>query len=160
MAESPNEKAKASLPRSKEHLSACVAARDVEKNPDYQPGGGFTWCNKYVRDLLEDLEVPFPDEVLFAHQQIDYLSGSRGEAAGWSDCDAGEGQAFANMGQPVVVAYRNPKEPPKGHSHIALLVPAASTLKPHMTQAGAHNYADAELVKGFGKLPVRFFWHL
>jgi len=160
MAQNPHEKAKASLPRSKENLIGFVAARDVEKNPKYQPKNGLTWCNAYVSDLLADLEAPMPRTGMFAHQQIDWLASNAAEAAGWSECEPGEGQAFANLGQPVVVTYRNPKEPPKGHSHIALLVPTESTLKPRITQAGAKNFSDAELARGFGKLQVRYWWHL
>lgn len=150
----------ACLPRSRETLEGLVSARDVEKNPDYQPGGGFTWCNKYVRDLLADLGLPFPAEVQFAHQQIDYLSGPRGSIAGWDECEPGEAQAHANQGRPVLACYRNPKTPPAGHSHIALLVPADTTLRVYITQAGARNYANTSVDRGFGKLPVRYFWHV
>lgn len=160
MPENPSAKAKVCLPRSKENLIAFIDARQVEVDPQYQPGHGYTWCNKYVRDLLKDLEVPFPNDAWFAHQQIDYLSSFTGEAAGWSECDSGQAAAFANLGQPVVVTYRNPLEPPKGHSHIALVRPSESTLKVRITQAGARNYVDTALEMGFGKLPVRFFWTL
>jgi hypothetical protein len=149
--------------RSPEKTKELVAARKVESEPRYapnHPAPGTTWCNLYVQGLLEDLEVPFPTPGWFAHQQIDWLASDAGEAAGWSECSSGEAVAFANKGYPVIVTYRNSKNPPEGHSHIGLVVPSESTLRPHITQAGAHNYLDAPLEKGFGNLPVRFFWHL
>jgi hypothetical protein len=147
--------------RSKEKLIEIIEARNVEHEIAYKPGyptPGLTWCNAYVRDLLADLEVPFPNGMWFAHQQLDYLDSPT--AAGWSDCEPGEAAAFANKGYPVVVGYRNPKLPPDGHSHIALVRPSGSTLSPRITQAGAHNYLDAALERGFGKLAVHFWWHL
>lgn len=149
--------------RSVERTRELVKARDVEHALVYAPNRpmvGVTWCNLYVQGLLHDLEVPFPRDGFYAHEQLDYLNSPSAEAAGWSVCEAGEAVAFANKGYPVVVGYRNPKVPPEGHSHIALVMPSASTLSPHITQAGAHNYADAPLEKGFGNLPVHFWWHL
>jgi hypothetical protein len=144
--------------RSSEKLWELIKARGVEKNSEYLPGASYTWCNKYVRDLLADLEVPFPQDNWFAHQQIDYISSAAGLAAGWSKCGPREGVIVANEGKPVLATYRNPKTPPAGHSHIALLVPTAE-LTPYITQAGARNYTYVMLERGFGKLPVTFFWH-
>lgn len=149
-------------PRSVENLRVVVALRDVEHSQEFKPDPtkGYTWCNKYVHRLLEDLEVPIPSRYEYAHEMIDYLASEEGEAAGWSLCESGEAVALANQGYPVVVGFRNMKVPPEGHSHIALMMPSSSTLKPRITQAGAHNYLDAPLELGFGHLPVSFWWHL
>lgn len=152
-------------PRSAAHLRQVILARDVERSPSYKPvpEKGWTFCNKYIRDLLIDLEVPLPGKAALAHEQIDYLASVEGRNAGWIPCESAEAIEFACQGHPVVIGYRNALEPPEGHSHIALVRPnfvLNPDLKVRITQAGRHNYLDAPMALGFGHLPVRFWHHV
>jgi hypothetical protein len=141
-------------PRSPGTLLAVVKAVDVEHAPDLQPGHGVTWCNLAVQRFCILLEAPLPPGLL-ANQQIDWLDSAPARLAGWKPCSMEDAIRYANLGQPAIVTYFNPK----GHGHIALCVPTSNTLVPHIAQAGATCFSDKLLGFGFGSLPVKFFTH-
>jgi hypothetical protein len=144
----------ACFPRSAKTLQDVVASKDVEHH--YLMSGGATFCNQFVRDVLAELGTPMPRNDLYAHQQIDWLASADGQKAGWKPCSPQEAAAYANGGHPCIATYRNPLEPPKGHSHIAIVVPA--TPGPNIAQAGAFNFSNKPVKAGFGPFPVKYFW--
>lgn len=143
----------ACLPRSRGALLKAVSELDVEHNPALQRralvrgGPIFTFCNWFVEQLLRVLGVEIPGGML-ARQQIAWLTGPEGEAAGWQVVGELEAQQLAELGNPVVVGWTNPD--PKHSSHVAVVVPAIGGTGTHIAQAGKSNFSSAPLVHGFG----------
>ncbi len=139
--------------RSPDIYIAQLDSLDVEHEPTYQPGylvPGATWCNRVVSDATERLGCPVP--FYLANNQHDWLSSDVGKEAGWLELvDFGAAVAAADLGQPTIASWKNPGG---SHGHIAMIRPGG-----HITQAGAHNYNDAPLVRGFGDLQPQFFTH-
>jgi len=109
-----------------------------------------TWCNVFAVDVCAELGVHLPQ--MRANDQMDWLDGDAGRAAGWVPCAYHEAGERAQRGERVLVGWRNPAGHP---GHIALVLDAEL----HIAQSGRHNYAWAPLTSGFGNLPVRFWSH-
>jgi hypothetical protein len=148
----------ACLPRSRGFLLSTVAARDVEHH--YVRNELGTHCGEFVRDVCGDMGAPMPRPVMYANEQIDWLFSPAGYVEGWTEVEtANEASDLAEKGELVLATYRNPVLPPKGHSHIAVVVPAIGAAEPHVAQAGGRNFSNEPLSHGFGDLPVRFAHH-
>ena len=140
--------------RRPDDVFAAVAAVDPQHNPIYQPGygGGVSWCNKFVADVLLWLGITFPGPPMLADDQIAYLNAGND---GWTPIsDMGSAQAAALAGQIVLATYFNPS----GSGHMALVLPIDGPLV-YTAQAGKSNWNQGLLLAGFGTLPVRFFAH-
>ena len=144
------------LPRTPEHLKAALDSFDVEHAPQYQrrplikDGPIYTFCNQFVQDACELLGVPLPRGLL-ARQQIAWWDSQLGQKAGWFEVlTAVEADRLSSLGRPVVATWLNPDK--NKSSHVAMLRSPG-----RITQAGAHNYNDAPLVKGFGSYLPRFW---
>lgn len=147
----------ACMPRSPAAIAEAVALVDPERNVELQPGGGLTWCNKFIKLVTALLECAVP--FLLANDQLDWLAGDAGAAHGWRAVTPQEAMADAAKGCPVIVGWKNPD--PKGHGHIALVrAPPPGRSGVWISQAGAHNYELAPLINGFGNhAPLVWFAH-
>lgn len=153
----------ACLPRNPENLLAAVAAEDVTRAPDLQPGFGgvgFTHCNAFAERVCQRLGAPLLHGLL-ANQQERWLDSAGGRASGWAECTGGEALDFVAAGQVVLATWFNPQPPPHDHGHIAVVVPSLGGPDDgvHVAAAGSTNYENTPIRHSFGNLPVRFFHH-
>ena len=146
--------------RPDETILSAVAQLDVEHNHRYQrrdvTGDDVpeTFCNTYVADFLDLMRCPLPGGML-AREQIEWMGGPVGAAAGWLPCDGALASVVAELGQPTIATWLNPN----GHSHVAVVVPGA-TPGIHVAQAGAVNFSCKPIASGFGsKKPIKFWTH-
>jgi hypothetical protein len=146
----------ACLPRSPANLAAVIDSLQVEKSLKYQPevfgDAKRTKCNWYLEDLCALLSVHIPKGLL-ARQQIQWLNSPASRDAGWYEVLRPEADKLADQGMPVVVGWVNPEV--KKSSHVALMRAAG-----RITQAGASNFADGSIMKGFGPRAVNYWAHL
>ena len=128
-------------------LKAAVAAAVAK--PEYQARDGKTFCNVFVRDVVQDVLKQSRQELSgTANEQFTKLSNH----ANWKKLDIHslklqesleEAHAKANAGKIVLVLYKNDA----GHGHISIIVPAANMedsgawgmKMPFMAQAGPKN---------------------
>ena len=139
-------------------LRAAVRQFDVEHNRRYaanQQGWGETYCNIFVWDCTRALECEIPHvhnrAELTALGMLGWLQ-NNGVDAGWYQVDRLEGWQRANAGYPVVAAWENPSHYPDGRrrpSHVAVLIPSPD-MSLRIAQAGAINFYDGPLERGFG----------
>lgn len=137
---------------------STLKALDVEGNPRYQAGrqgADDTYCNLFVSDATAMLGIPIPqyldDETgrrrwLDANAVCDWLVQHPGQ---WRAVPAGEAQAQANRGIPVVAAWKNPG----GIGHVALVRPGPEPPGaggPRIAQAGRRNFNATDAATGFG----------
>ena len=153
--------------RTPERLLEVVRQFDVEASPRYQAWPGQTWCNVFVWDVTSAMgaEVPhwvFPDgrpapvgvgSELNANQVALWLS--RAQWLGWSATTSELACVAAGLGEPVVLAWRNPA----GHGHLAVGLPTPPGSPLLIAQAGARNFVGRPYTEGFGKVPVSFYLH-
>ncbi len=157
----------ACMPRSAEAYAMALDSLDVEHALHYQPGWGgvgYTHCNAVTADACVALGVRLP--LLKAN-----LNGDAGKTQGWVKLVSRHAAvAAAGLGQPTVLSWKNPKcmhchklesehddqahAFEAGHGHIAMLRPNGN-----ICQAGAHNFNDAPVEKGFGQLEPEMFTH-
>ncbi len=145
-------------PRSREHYLAAIASLDVENDPVYSRGHlgqGLTWCNLFVHNATKLLECTVP--MVIANLQCAWLATPSGSMFGWSQCEKNDAVVRANLGFPTIAGWVNPK--PDGHGHIAMVVPAIAGVGLFIAQAGAFNFNNVPLNRGFGNLVPRFFTH-
>jgi len=143
-------------PRSSEHLKAILDSLQVETNERYQrrviPGAGMrTFCNHFTEDFCDLMSAPLPRGLL-ARDQIAWLAGPPGRVAGWLKLGTKAANEAVNKGQPVLVCWTNPD--PKASSHIAPLRSPG-----RIAQAGATNFNDGTIAKGFGSRVVKCYGH-
>jgi hypothetical protein len=149
-------------PRSAAWLLATVDARNPE-GKRYAPGQingvpalGATWCNRFVADVTADLGVPVP--LLLANDQCGWLDDPLlGGAAGWARVDESAALLAVARGEPVVAGRCNPA--PKGHGHVAIVVPGTPGLGLYVSQAGAKCFRSKPISSGFGNLPFSLWRH-
>ncbi|NEP01346.1 MAG: peptidoglycan-binding protein [Symploca sp. SIO2E9] len=160
----------------------------VEKvNPDqdyYLPRdideklGKETFCNWFVADVLDQLEVPLrrygrsagsydtphpiygnnpPNKPFSAEHLYDYFMEDSGDK--WQEVKAPEAVTRTKKGQVVLASV---KGKPGGSGHIAIVLPKGSADDIRIAQAGKINGKDIALKKGFGSFTnvVKFFTYI
>lgn len=150
--------------RSADLYRRVCAQFNVTSSPRYAAGPGVTWCNIYVWDATSAMgaEVPHwydpatgaPTSVgrgveTRANDVYNWLVRGHG---GWREGTHAEATANAALGRPSVAAYFNPT--PGRSGHVAMVLPNGN-----IAQAGASNFFDVPVSRGFGSLPVRYFLH-
>jgi hypothetical protein len=136
---------------------AVVRQFDVENNSRYTPRNNSTFCNIFLWDVTKAMGCEATGvgqgKELNANAACAWLSGV-GYNHGWSRCSALEANNNVKVGCPAVVIWMNPK----GIGHVAVVIPSD---RPgvRIAQAGATNFFDGDVSKGFGKLPVFFYKH-
>lgn len=161
--------------RTPENYLRAIKQFDVEKNPRYARGhdnnpanGQETYCNIYLWDVTKALACEIPHWVypstgpetfrgtkkeLSANGVYDWLAW-HGADAGWRTCAELAARSRASSGYPTVVLWKNPK----GIGHVGIVLPGTDYT--HITQAGAVNFFDKSLIKGFGNVkPLLFYTH-
>ncbi len=156
-AKPPKVIALACAPRTPEHLKAVIDSLRLETEPRYQKrviaGAGVrTFCNWAVEDFCAAMGVSMPRGLL-ARQQIQWLKSPAGVAEGWLANTRKMADLFADQGLPVLVGWLNPS--PGLSSHIAVLRSAGK-----IAQAGATNFSEGSIARGFGSRVVEFFIHV
>lgn len=147
--------------RSAARLILIVAEERVESNPLYVrrdvTGDGVpeTWCNLFVHVVAQRMGCPLPPG-LRANQQVAWLSGPDGRAAGWEQVPEHVAQRMADEGQLVVAGWFNRNG---GSGHIGVVMPGLGDAGTHLAQAGRSNFTRGSLAQGFGDLQPTFFAH-
>lgn len=148
----------ACLPRSKEALRLALASFHVETAEKYRKrdvtGDNVpeTFCNIFLRDVLEALSCPIP--ALLANALVIWFDSELGKASGWRRVDAHQALVLVNEGYPVVAGWSNPR----GHGHVAIGSPSdADGL--HVAQAGNINFTCRPVSRGFGLIPYALWAH-
>ena len=163
--------------RSPDCLRACVGQFDVEHNPRYRRDElGHTYCNCALWDFTRALECEIPHWVSGTGAPVPVGKGREltapgmimwlrvyGDEYGWKSLtDPSEAMAHAAAGRPVVVAWENPKITGTGQrapSHVAIMLPPVDG-QARIAQAGADNFFDGPVERGFGKLrDLLYWWH-
>jgi hypothetical protein len=126
----------------------------------YQRDDNGTKCNFFVRDFAKNATgVPIPELTgVKANEMFDKMKASRNWQPQQFQEDSAAAfktaQEAANQGKLVVVAYKNPK----GHGHVAVVVPndnglvKSGTWKlsvPYIAQAGETVFSKGKLSMGF-----------
>jgi hypothetical protein len=141
------------LPRSRSELLEVIASLDVEHNPAFQrrdiTGDGIdeTFCNQALEAWLTKLGLWLPPGLL-ARQQLAWLGSPEARALGWYECTLEKAAELAELGQPVVAGWVNPD--PKRPSHVGLVAPRIGGTGTYLAQAGAANFSNRPIEKGFG----------
>lgn len=145
----------------------------VTTNPEYLRHDGNTYCNIFVMDTAKKLGIPLPefldwnkdgniDDFLNANEAISWLDGSynRGGAKtgvdmGWKQVSQAEAAQMSQNGSFVVAGWTNPNLSKPGH--MAIIRPESTANNIRIAQAGANNYENAPIAKGFGDRQVTYF---
>ena len=145
----------------------------VTTNPEYLRHDGNTYCNIFVMDTAKKLGIPLPefldwnkdgkiDDYLNANEAVSWLDGSynRGGAKtgvdmGWKQVSQAEAAQMAQNGSFVVAGWTNPNLSKPGH--MAIVRPESTANNIRIAQAGANNYENTALSKGFGNRAVTYF---
>lgn len=149
------------LDRSPARLALIVAEERVETNPAYVrrdvTGDSVpeTWCNLFVFNVARRMGCPLPFG-LRANQQVEWLGGPEGRAAGWEQVPEHVAQRMADEGQLVVPGWFNRNG---GSGHVGVVMPSLGDPGTHLAQAGRTNFTRELLQRGFGDLQPTFFAH-
>jgi monofunctional glycosyltransferase len=148
----------------------------VESNPRYRRNRadrGETYCNIYVWDVTRAMgaEVPHwvddagnPKEPGRGHETtangVVEWPDADGARFGWQEVGSDRAQDLANLGQPVIAAWLNPK----GIGHVAMVRPCSPSREgPLLSQAGQTNSRSILASDAFGEAwtrrEVRYFAH-
>lgn len=160
--------------RSPEAYNEVMEAFEVSTNPRYQPRNGDTWCNIYVWDVTTAMGCEIPhyynkttgapmtrSECLKNPGTYYEMSASRmtkwlekyGAQYGWVECDEATAINSANQGMPTVTVGTDT-------GHVAMVAPQKEGETGVMiSQAGGRNFEHGKLSNGFGKHPVKYFYH-
>lgn len=161
--------------RSPDNYRKAAAQFEVETNPRYVRGhdgnpanGQETYCNIYLWDVSKAMSCEIPHWVdpatgvevpmgkgkeLSANGVCDWFA-THGLKFDWMMCSQGKARARASLGYPTVVLWKNPG----GIGHVGVVLPGTDFT--HLAQAGANNFFDKDLVKGFGSVsPLVFYTH-
>lgn len=151
---------------------AVVKQFGVESNPRYTPRGGNTFCNIFLWDVTRHMSCEIPHWYVAysktpegkvtalgneynANAVCDWLNGKWSQEYGWkSVIDGVNAMARANLGFPTVVAWKNPN----GVGHVGVVIPGTQP-GVRIAQAGATNFVDGDVTRGFGHRPVAYFTH-
>jgi hypothetical protein len=148
---------------------------EVETNPRYVRGhdgnpanGQETYCNIYLWDVTKAMSCEVPHWVdpatgvevpmgkgkeLSANGVCDWFD-VHALSHGWMMCGRSQAMSRASSGYPTVVVWKNPG----GIGHVAVVLPGADFT--HIAQAGAVNFFNDRLERGFGKVgPLKFYTH-
>lgn len=137
-------------------------AEKLAAEAKYQPQGGVTFCNSFVRDFGTKFLGATPSELEGTANEIhDKIAAAKGWKAYPLKADLKkafeEAQKAANAGSFVIVSYKNPA----GHGHIAVVVPSKEpgggmvdsgkwmTKVPFIAQAGKSVFDYKALSFGF-----------
>ena len=138
-------------------LEQIVAQFEVETASRYRPTATATYCNIFLSDVTKALGCEIPHwwngRELTANAVARWLAGEEGGQNGWTLVSRRDAEIAANIGQPAVAVWANPK----GVGHVALLVP--STGETQVAQAGRVNFSRGSLESGFGRREVVFYSH-
>lgn len=104
------------------------------------------WVDKDGRPASSALPDAFE---LNANATIRWLD-TTGRKAGWRTATRDNALASAARGEAVLLTWPNPK----GHGHIAVMLPSGLT-----AQAGSRNFIGGTVATGFGALPVTYWRH-
>jgi hypothetical protein len=150
----------------------------LETNPRYTPrdvtgtGRIDTFCNIFLWDGSRALGCEIPHFRLFykanggqiiltgeefnANRVAAWFAGKADEEIGWVEVsDRGGASIRANKGYPTVVIWNNPK----GIGHVAFVLPGDS-IDTRIAQAGASNFFNGHITKGFGNITdLKFYTH-
>lgn len=158
--------------RSPANYLAAVKQFEVETNPRYERGhanpgvGKETYCNIFLWDVTvamscevahwvdpaTGVEVPKGKGMeLSANGVCDWFA-THALKFGWMQCGKAKAMERASMGLPTVVLWKNPG----GIGHVAVVLPGADFC--HIAQAGANNFFDKDLSKGFGGITSLLFY--
>jgi hypothetical protein len=154
---------------------AITRQLDVSSNPRYKRGhnndpkdGEETYCNIYLCDFMWCMGVVLPHWVDPATgAPVGMGKGVETSANGickwifdhgmmyhWMECSQAKARERASSGWPTACFWLNPK----GIGHVVVVMPGMEFT--HISQAGATNYYDVPLQKGYGGIPgLRFFTH-
>jgi len=138
--------------RKPQDILDAVASVDPEGNPELQPGyaGGASWCNKFIALVTAKLGVPLPSNTL-ANDMISYMDAGND---GWYQVsNASVAQSAAMVGKVAIATYYNFS----GHGHMALVLPIDGPVQ--IAQAGATNFNQGSLSRGFGFIQAVFYVH-
>lgn len=148
---------------------------DVVNNPRYVRGhnndpkdGLETYCNIFLCDTMRALKAPLPHwndpitgvETPMGNGKETSANGvcvwmqQHGLENGWMECGELQARKRATAGYPTAVLWLNQG----GIGHVAVILPGTDFT--HAAQAGATNFFDDNLKKGFGSIPnLRFYTH-
>lgn len=161
--------------RSAENYLRTLKQFEVETNPRYVRGhdgnpanGQETYCNIFLWDATKAMSCEVPHWVdpatgvevpmgkgkeLSANGVCDWFT-THGLKFDWMMCGRKKAMERATRGFPTVVLWKNPG----GIGHVAMVLPGMDFT--HIAQAGASNFFDDRLEKGFGGVgPLMFYTH-
>lgn len=150
--------------RSADLYRRVCAQFNVASSPRYLAIPGSTWCNIYVWDATSAMGAEIPhwyDPASGTKTSVGRGSEMRAndmyrwlerQLDGWREGTYAEASAHAARGRPAVAAYFNLTAGRSGH--VAMVLPNGN-----IAQAGASNFYDEPVSRGFGKLPVKYFLH-
>lgn len=148
-----------------------VDAQFLAEAPRYAASSEGTRCNLRAQDFTSAMGCPLPRIILVrdtwleqsANALHDWLRYS-GPVHGWEKLlNRHTAQACADAGQVVLASYFNPhfdpvtQKPKSGH--ISNLRPSRGRAGTWSSQAGAVNFIDELLERGFGGIEPDFFFH-
>lgn len=147
--------------RSPDHIREVIKYFNVEDSGNKRfwpkPGGSETYCNIFARDVMRCLRAPLThwigEKEQDANAMFDWLSNP---ANGWRKVTATAASAAAAKGTPAIVAWKNPS----GIGHMAVVrppEPGDNPNIPRIAQAGATNFANGFVSRGFGTRSVSYF---
>lgn len=149
-----------SLCRSPVHLRQVVQQFDVVNNPRYRARPGATYCNIFLWDVTRALSVEVPHWWLGQEYTANQIAGwllEYSDRFGWRKVAPKEAEERARAGFPTVAVWRNPNRAKPGH--LALLVPSGAGEGIRIAQAGASNFEDGPVERGFGQFQPAFWTH-
>lgn len=158
--------------RSAEATLAVLAQFPLATAKRYAPtrdakGGLTTWCNVFVSDATAALGCEIPHWIDAAGNKAPVGRGWELGASGferylqrhadWHRCLPDEAAQQARAGFPVVATWYNPR----GHGHVAMVLPTSTAAELRIAQAGATNLWDRPIREGFGYHAGEclFWWH-
>lgn len=139
-----------------------ASARHQPHETNGKPGVE-THCDSYVAAVAAAMGTVLPEvwpgpdgfRELSANGTIDWLE-KFGPGYEWAPVDAHQARAFADLGQVVIVGWRNPH----GSGHVAIVLPSPADGPLHIAQAGKRCFFDEPIGNGFGNAsPLLYFAH-
>lgn len=143
-------------------LQQTIDNFQVERNGNYLPRSGKTYCNVFAADVALKVGVALPNgkypwrdgRYYNANMLYTWLRGQEARNYGWSQVSDRKAQEMANEGKFAVAVWYNTRRGESGH--IAVIRPYGWSGRysthdgPRIAQAGARNYNDTVVRKGFG----------
>lgn len=158
----------ARLPKSLVKLRCVIDELDVEHAPRYQPTATATYCNIFVSDVLQAMELqpqhwcdingePAEDGdpsafEMNANRMARWFK-LHGPRNGWEEAEQREAIDAASRGHVVVAVWDSKVVNKPGH--VAIVLPEGT-----IAQAGRTNFVGKTIREGFGNLTPRFYVHV